>query len=75
MSSLRIVETLRSLGPADAARLIGQAPTYINDSNLINVLNQYDLNSKRNDAQLIRTISAFNGVPGLKEQVARWLRS
>jgi hypothetical protein len=55
--SLRIVETLRRLGPGDAARLIGTAPQFITDSNLINVLNQYDLNNNKNDAQLIRSLA------------------
>ncbi len=73
--SLRIVETLRRLGAGDAARLIGTAPQFITDSNLINVLNQYDLNNNKNDAQLIRTINLFASIPGLKEQVARWLKS
>jgi hypothetical protein len=72
--SLRIVESLRATSPADAARLIGIAPQFITDSNLINVLNQYDLNSKKNDAQLMRTLQAFAGIPSIKEQVSRWLQ-
>ena len=73
--SLRIVETLRSSGPAEAARLIGSARSFITNDGLINALNLYDLNDKKNDAMLIRTLYAYNSVPGLKEQVAKWLRS
>ena len=73
--SLRIVETLRSVGPAEAARLIGSARTYITNDGLINVLNMYDLNNKSGDAMLTRSLQAYAGVPGLREQVTRWLRS
>jgi hypothetical protein len=73
--SLNIVPTLRSKPVAEAARLLGSASNYISDTNLVNTLNQYDLNHKRNDAQLIQQLHAFAGVPGLKEQVARWLAS
>ncbi len=73
--SLRIVETLRSVDPAEAARLIGSMRSFITNDGLINTMNLYDLNDKKNDAMLIRTLYAYNSVPGLKEQVAQWLRS
>jgi hypothetical protein len=73
--SLNIVQALRSKSVTEASRLLGFASTYISDRNLVNILNQYDLNHKRNDAQLIQQLHAFAGVPGLKEQVARWLAS
>ena len=73
--SLNIVQALRSKSAAEAARLLGSASNYISDTNLVNTLNQYDLNNKRNDPQLIQQLYAFVSVPGLKEQVARWLAS
>jgi len=73
--SLNIVQALRSKSVAEASRLIGFASTYISDRALVNILNQYDLNNKRNDPQLIQQLYAFVSVPGLKEQVARWLAS
>ena len=73
--SLQIVETLRSVGQAEAARLIGCARNFITNDGLINALNMYDLNNKTGDAMLTRTLLAYAGIPGLKEQVARWLRS
>lgn len=56
-------------------RLIGNAPQYINDSNFINVLNQYDFNSKKNDARISQQLSAFTGIPGLPAKVQQWLSS
>jgi hypothetical protein len=73
--SLNIVQVLRGMPSYEAARLIGSAPQFITDFNLINTLNQFDLNNKRNDAALIRQINMFAGVPGLKDQVAKWLAS
>lgn len=73
--SLNIVQTLRSKPSHEAARLIGSAPQFITDYNLINLLNMYDLNNKKNDGNLARQINMFAGVPGLKEQVAKWLAS
>ena len=72
---MNVVATLRSMSPGEAARLIGNAPQYINDSNFINVLNQYDLNSKKNDARISQQLSAFTGIPGLPAKVQQWLSS
>jgi hypothetical protein len=38
-------------------------------------MNQYDLNSKAKDKTLILQIGMFDGVPGLQEQVTKWLTS
>jgi hypothetical protein len=50
-------------------------PQHITDTNLINIMNQYDLNSKANDKTLILQIGMFDGVPGLQAQVTKWLSS
>jgi hypothetical protein len=67
---------------SDATRLIGTAPQYIKNDNLINLLNQFNLNfnSKnktdvQNDNRLIQQINMFSSVPGLKQQVSEWLSS
>lgn len=73
--SLNIVQTLRGKPAYEAARLIGIAPQHISDMNLVNLLNQYDLNSKKNDAMLIQQLNLFSSIPGMKEQVQKWLRS
>lgn len=70
-----IVGELRSKPAFEAARLIGNARTYINDDNFINILNQYDYNNKKNDGNLIKQINMFSSVPGLAEQVNKWLKS
>ena len=72
---MNVVAILRSKSPGDAARLIGNASQYINDSNFINVLNQYDLNSKKNDARIAQQLNAFIGIPGLSAKVQQWLSS
>jgi len=72
---MNVVPTLRSKSPGEAARLIGNATQYINDSNFINVLNQYDLNSKKNDVRIAQQLNAFIGIPGLSVKVQQWLSS
>ena len=80
--SLDIIQTLRSKPSFEAARLIGSAPQFIKNDNLINLLNQYDynLNTKdknamMNDQRLIQQINLFSSIPGLKEDVKKWLSS
>jgi hypothetical protein len=73
--SLNVVQTLRSLPVHEAMRLIGNAPHFISDSNFINMLNQYDPNSKQKDATLISQLNLFAGIPLLKAQVQNWLNS
>ena len=72
---LAVVSTLRRKSASEAARLIGSAPAFIKDTNFINLLNQYDLNNKKNDALLSRQFDAFAGIPGLPAQVSAWLSS
>ena len=72
---LTIVQTLRSKPGHEAARLIGTMPQHITDTNLINIMNQYNLNNNKKDAALIQQIRMFDGVPGLQEQVTKWLSS
>jgi hypothetical protein len=78
--NLNVVQELRKRPVHEAARLIGVAPKYITDSNFINLLNQYDLNKKKDqkrdpDMTLIAQFNMFSGVPGLKEQVGSWLNA
>ncbi len=80
--TLNLVEQLRKRPAHEVARLIGCAPQYITDSNFINLLNQYNLNinikdkmAQRQDMLLSRQFDMFENIPGLKEQVAKWLSS
>lgn len=73
--SLNVVQALRGKPSYEAARLIGSAPQFIKDNNFVNLLNQYDLNNKKNDKNLINQFNMFASIPGLKEQVSAWLNS
>jgi len=70
-----IVPTLRSKPVGEQVRLLGSIRMYIKDTNLINLLQNYDYNDKKNDRMLSSQLSSFSGVPGLKEQVDSWLTS
>jgi hypothetical protein len=74
-----VASSLRGKGSGNAARLIGSAPNYITDTNFINLLNMYELNASkdtpRKDAMLNSQFGAFSGIPGMKEQVRKWLSS
>ena len=71
----RIISTLRSKSVGEQVRLIGSVRNYIQNDNLINLLQNYDYNSKKNDAALAAQLSSFSGVPGLNEKVTAWLNS
>ena len=71
--SLNVVSTLRSKSAADAMRLINLAPQYVTDSSFVNLLNQYDLNSQRNDRNLERQLNLYAGNPQVKNQIDKWL--
>ena len=68
-----VVGELRKRGPMEAARLIGVAPRYITNSTFINLLNSYDLNSRRNDKMLSSQFLAYAGIPDMKKQIEEWL--
>lgn len=83
--SLNVVSSLRSMPAHEAARLIGCAHSHIKNDNFINLLNSFDINKKSNqreakiqqqqDAMLAQQFNMFAGVPGLKEDVKKWLSS
>ena len=72
---MNVVQTLRAKPSYEAARLIGSAPQFIKDNNFINLLNQFDLNNKKNDRNLVNQFNMFANIPGLSEQVRVWLAS
>lgn len=71
--SLNVVSTLRSKSAADAMRLINLLPQYVTDSSFVNLLNQYDLNSQRNDRNLERQLNLYAGNPQVKNQIDKWI--
>ena len=73
--SLNIIQELRKKPSFEAARLIGNARQYIQNDNLINLLNQYDFNNKKNDNILIKQLNMFIVIPDIRNQITLWLSS
>lgn len=61
--------------PGEQARLLGSVRTYVTNDAFVNLLQTYDMNAKQKDVVLHRQFQAFSGIPGLQEQVQRWLAS
>lgn len=65
------------------AQLVGNSRNYVKDDNFNNLLQNIDINdvnpknsNKPTSIYFIgRQLAAFNGIPGLAEQVATWLAS
>ena len=70
-----LVELLRNMPSHKATRVIASAPQYIKNDRFINILNQFDFNSDKNDASLTLQLNAFVGIVGLSEHVRVWLIS
>jgi len=70
-----IISFLRSQPAGVQARLLGSVGTYVKDTNLVNLLQNYDINSNKNDKLLASQLQSFSEVPGLREQVNSWLSS
>ena len=72
---LSVLQTLRSKPIGEQVRLLGTLQNFVTNDNFVNFMANYDLNDKRGDARMQIQIQAFEGVPGLKQQVLDWLRS
>ena len=57
----------------DRARRIGSAHRFISDTNFTNLLQNIDINAPKKFNYAM--FSAFNGVPGLAEQVSTWIKN
>ena len=55
------------------AERIGAASRYITDTNFLNLLQTIDINKSHTFNYSL--FAAFTNVPGLKEQVKKWLQS
>ena len=62
-----------SCSASDRARLIGSANRHNKDTNLTNLLQNIDINAPKKFNYAM--FSAFNGVPGLAEQVNTWIKN
>jgi hypothetical protein len=58
---------------SDRARRIGSANRFITDTNFTNLLQNIDINAPKKFNYAM--FSAFNGVPGLAEQVREWIKN
>ena len=72
---MNIYETLIRLDSSGRAQLLARAQNHIKDTNFLNTLNSIDVNRKETIARTCSMLRAFEGVPGLRPQVAAWLRS
>jgi hypothetical protein len=71
---MNIFETLVRLDSSGRAQLLSRAQNHITDSNFLNTLNGIDVNRKETISQTCKQLRAFEGVPGIRAQVAAWLR-
>jgi hypothetical protein len=70
-----IIATLRSKSMMEQLELLGALRSHVMNDGFINLLQNYDLNSKKKDKALQMQLNAFSGIPGLNEQIAKWLVS
>lgn len=61
--------------PASRAHFIGKARQYIQNDNLVNLLQNFDINNMNANIRLSSQFVAFEGIPGLHEQVTAWMNS
>jgi len=61
--------------PASRASFIGKARQYIQNDNLVNLLQNFDINNMNANVRLSSQFVAFEGIPGLHEQVTAWMNS
>ena len=55
--------------------LIGSSPKFITNPDLINLIHQYDINNRTKDELLSQQITMFLYLPGIKDQIEKWLSS
>lgn len=72
---MNIFEALVRRDSSARAQLLSRAQNHISDSNFLNTLNGIDVNRKETISLTCSRLRAFEGVPGLRSQVAAWLRS
>lgn len=71
----RIYGFLLRESPASRAHFIGKARQYIQNDNLINLLEKLDVNDMNGTVRFSYQFVAFEGTPGLNQQVTAWMNS
>ena len=72
---MNLFETLMRLDSSGRAQLLNRAPTYISNSDFLNLLNQIDVNRKDTFARTCAQLRAFEAVPDMRPKIAAWLRT
>jgi len=68
-----IRNAMTSGSSSSRAQRIGSSSQYITDTNFLNLLQNIDINNPKKFNYGL--FAAFNSVPGLKDQVQKWLQN
>lgn len=72
---MNLFEKLIRLDSAGRARLLVRAPSYIHDTNFLNLLNSIDINRSETISIVCAQLRQFEAIPGMRAQIAAWIRS
>ena len=70
-----IIEILHTKSKSELIYLIGSAPKFITNPDLIYLIRQYDINNRTKDELLSQQMNMFLYLPGIKDQIEKWLSS
>lgn len=70
-----IIEILHTKSKSELMHLISCAPKFITNPDLINLIHQYDINNRTKDELLSQQMNMFLYLPGIKDQIEKWLSS
>jgi len=70
-----IIEILHTKSKSELIHLIGSSPKFITNPDLINLIHQYDINNRTKDELLSQQMNMFLYLPGIKDQIEKWLSS
>jgi hypothetical protein len=73
--AFNIIEILHTKSKSELIHLIGSAPKFITNPDLINLIHQYDINNRIKDELLSHQMNMFLYLPGVKDQIEKWLSS
>lgn len=71
----RIAVFLSTKPAPECARLIGNAHSYINNDNLVNLIQGFDVNNHKKNMKFKNQLLSFSNVPGIKQQINAWMNS
>jgi hypothetical protein len=71
----RIATFLAMKPPSECARLIADAPQYITNISLVNLIQGFDSHNHKKNMKFKNQLLMFSDFPGLKEEVDEWMNS